>query len=61
MLWCFGSVAVLLMAVALAALTVRPLRLAGQIHPLQLLRGCLALTCLLLALGFIALGMLLPQ
>ncbi len=58
MLWCFGSVAVLMALLGVAALTVRPLRLAGQIHPLQLLRGCLALVCLLMALGLAGMGLL---
>jgi len=61
MLWCFGSVALLLALLATAVLTIRPLRLLGRLRLLPLLRGCLALGCLLLALAALALGLLLPR
>ena len=61
MLWCLGSVALMSLLLGLAALTVRPLRLARRLHPAGLLRGCLALGCLLVALGVFALGLLLPR
>jgi len=60
MLWCFGGVAVLLVLLGLAALTIRPLRVARGLRPLPLLRGCLAISCLLLAAGCIGVGLLLP-
>lgn len=50
MLWCFGSIAVLCMLLALLALTVRLPRLSRP-HPIRLLRGCTALLCLLIAAG----------
>jgi len=61
MVWCFGSVALLLVLLGLMALTSHPLRLIAKLKPILLLRGCLALSCLALALGFIALALLLGR
>lgn len=52
MLWCFGSAALAMVLLALLALTGHPVRLLGYLTPTTIVRGCLALLCLSLALSF---------
>lgn len=58
MLWCFGSAAVSMIALALLVLLIHPRRLLGQLSPARLIRSCLALICVGLALAFGALAFL---
>lgn len=55
MSWCFGSVALLFGLLALTALTMRLPRLPRP-QPIRLLRGCVALACLLIAIGLTVLA-----
>jgi hypothetical protein len=56
MLWCLTSVAILFVLLALAALTLHPLRMRlPQIG--MLLRGCLAVLFLLVASGIVGLAL----
>ena len=58
MLWCLASGAVVLLLLGLAALKVHPGRLLTILRPGLLLRGCLAMLCLLMALGLAGLALL---
>lgn len=52
MIWCMMSAAIAATLLALAALTIRLPRLdPRRVHPGSLLRGCVALLFLLIALG----------
>lgn len=62
MLWCLIGVAILLMLLALAAVTVhlpRPHR--PHIRVGMLLRGCIATLCLLVAIGLAGLALLVAR
>ncbi len=61
MLWCFGSAALLLTLLGVAALKINPLRLVAQLQPLLLVRGCIALSCLGVALGLMGLAVLIAR
>ncbi len=61
MLWCFGSFAFGMVLLALVALTSHPLRVISRLKPTDLIRGCLALICLSLALSFVVLALLLER
>jgi hypothetical protein len=58
MLWCFGSAVLAMLLLGLVALTVHPLRLLTHLKLVTLLRGCLALLCLGVALLLVGMGML---
>jgi hypothetical protein len=58
--WCFVSVAVGLVGLALAAMTVhgrhiRVLRFL-RVHPVGMMRGCVAVLLVLVAIGFVGLA-----
>ena len=61
MLWCFGSAAVVTLLLGMAMLLVHPLSLLARLRPGALLRGCLVMMCLLVALGLGILGVLLAR
>ena len=62
MLWCTTSLAIVLALSGLAALTVRLRRpRLPRPRPVRMLRGCLALLCMTVALGFLALALVVAR
>jgi predicted Co/Zn/Cd cation transporter (cation efflux family) len=61
MLWCLASAALVMVLLALLALTSQPRHLIGYLKPTILLRGCLVCLCLSLAFLFGALALMISR
>lgn len=57
-MWCLIAGALACLMLALVALVAQPFRLRlDRLNPMRLIRGCLALTFLLIALGLVGLAL----